>query len=139
MAKNPHLKVENRIMVCREYAELWQRFFQFFADDLEDLQVNDQMEKEFQQIMNILALNFYKFQQLCGEQMKDTDDILKIISDAVSMGHLQSTPEATLSKVRVDWHTTFIEMNKALGKLLAMLPPKRLAELQQSENNAQQG
>ena len=37
MARNQHLKTENRIMVCREYAQLWQQFFQFFADELEDL------------------------------------------------------------------------------------------------------
>lgn len=137
MARNQHLKTENRIMVCREYAQLWQQFFQFFADELEDVQINEQMEKEFQQVMNILALNYYKFQQLSGEYMKDSETILKILSDAVSMSHLKATPEATLAKLRIDWHTTFIEMNKALGKLLALLPPKKLAEMQQRENEGQ--
>ncbi len=133
---NPHLKIENRIKVCREYAELWQTYFSFFSEELEDKQITAEMETEFENIMNILALNQYKFSELCGDFMKDADAVLEILSETVSLRHLQQMPEATLSKLMVAWHTTFIDMNKALGRMVAKLTPKQLEALQNEENVA---
>lgn len=128
--RNLITRIENRITVCREYTELWQNFFQFFADDLEDVTITEQMETEFQNIINVLALNHYKFSELCGEFMKDTDTILKILSQTDSLATIREMPEATRSKLMIEWHTTFIDMNKALGRLLAQLTPKQIEAMQ---------
>lgn len=134
MARINHRKIENRVRVCREYTELWQSYFQFFADDLAEVHITDEMETEYENIVNILALNHYKFQELCGEYMKDSGEVLKILAEGVSLDGIKSMPEATLSKMQVSWHTTFLEMNKALGKLLAQMSPKAIAAMQAAEN-----
>lgn len=133
MSKNIHLRIANRIKVCREYAELWQAYFQFFAELEEDAQITEEMEAEFENVMNILALNHYKFQELCGAYMKDAEAVVKTLSETVSLEVMRTMPEATRSKLLVEWHRTFIDMNKALGKMLAKLTPKQLEQLQASE------
>ncbi|MCC7390970.1 hypothetical protein IT571_01260 [Candidatus Sumerlaeota bacterium] len=129
-AKNTFTRIENRIVVCREYTELWQNYFTFFSEDMEDRLITEQMEKEFQNIMNVLALNHYKFSELCGEFMKNDAVILDILAQSDSLQTIKDMPEATRSKLMIEWHTTFIDMNKALGKLLAKLTPKQLQAMQ---------
>ncbi len=133
MAKFDHTSLENRIAVCREYAALWQRFFSYFAESLEDRQITEQMEAEFLQILSVLALNHYKFEELVGDQMPDAHKVLDVLGDAINLANIKSLPEAQFTKLQVEWHTLFISMNKALGKLILKLPPKKLAELQAAQ------
>jgi hypothetical protein len=133
MAKNPFLTLENRYKVCREYAELWQNYFKFFADDMEEKQITQEMETEFQNIMNIIALNHFKFSELCGEFMSDPMDILEILSKTISLQEIKDMTDATRNKMLVEWHTTFVDMNKALGKILSRMSPKELEALQITE------
>jgi hypothetical protein len=138
MAQNPHLSTPNRIAVCREYAQLWQAFFQFFSDDLTEVQITEQMEKEFEGLIGILALNNYKFQELCGEYMKDPGEVVKILAEVGSISSVKALPEATFSKLQVAWHTAFIDMNRALGKMIARLTKKEMESFQMAESGQQQ-
>ncbi len=128
---NPHLELTNRIAVVRDYAALWQQFFTFFADDnLEERVFTDQEEEEFAGVVSLLVLNHYKFQELARGFFDDAEGILKVLTEAVSLAHIRELPAATLGKIQVEWHTLFIGMNKALGRLIAEIPPKKMAELQ---------
>ena len=138
MSKLLHTRLENRILICREYAQLWQIFFYAFADDMEEKVISPQMEAEFENLLNILALNHFKFIELCGEHMKDSGDVIKVIAEAPSLGQIKEMQEATRSKLLVRSHTAFIDMNRALGKMLASLPPKQLAAMQAADAAAQQ-
>ena len=139
MAK-PHalLSLENRIMFCQEYTELWQTFFQSFSELNDESEVTAEMETEFENISNILSVNHYKFTSLCGEYMKDAKAVLEILCEAVSLDEIKMLPDANRSKLFISWHTAFIDMNKALGKMLAALPPKRLAALQAAQSTEEQ-
>lgn len=130
MAKNVHLQLQNRYKVCREYTELWQNYFEFFSEDLEEKQITEEMENEFQNIMNILALNHYKFSELCGEYMRDAMSIMDTLSQTPSLASIKTMTESTRQKLMVEWHSTFIDMNKAMGKILSRLSPKELEALQ---------
>jgi hypothetical protein len=135
MAKAPNfLSLENRYMICREYTELWQRYFQCFCDDLGDKQITTEMETEFSNMVNILSLNHYKFSELCGDFMKDAGIILGTLEETPSLQAIRETSDASMSKLLVQWHTTFLDMNKALGKILSKMSPKQLEELQQQQD-----
>lgn len=137
MASQPKitlLSLENRILFCQEYADLWQQFFQMFYSLHEESEISPEMETEFENIASVLSVNHYKFTQLCGQYMKDADAVLEILCDAVSLDQIRQMPEANRSKLDIAWHTAFIDMNKALGKMFAELPPKRLEALQQMQN-----
>lgn len=130
MASVNHLRIENRISVCREYAELWQAFFQFFNEDLKNLQITEEMETQLENIMTILAINHFKFSELCGEYLKDAGGVMKVMAEAVSIANMKEMQEATLSKLMVETHTLLIDMHKALGKMMSKLTPKQLEAMQ---------
>ncbi|MCB2155735.1 hypothetical protein KQI84_12695 [bacterium] len=132
-----HLSIENRIAVVREYAALWQQFFTYFSDDLIEKNITQEEEHEFGNLVSILALNHFKFQELSIDYFKDAPKILNVLTETVSLSHMKAQPEATFSKIQIEWHTLFIGMNKALGKLLSELPPKRLAEVQAEQQGGQ--
>lgn len=139
MPKINHRSMENRIAVCREYAELWQAFFQYLMDDYENVEITEEMEAQFENLVTVLAINHYKFAELCGEFMKDTDGIVKALSEVVSLENIREMPDANLSKITVDSHTMLIDMHKALGRMLAKLTPKQLEAMQQRTAQPEEG
>lgn len=124
------LSTQNRIAVVRDYAALWQQFFSFFSDDLVDRSITEEEEQEFGNVVSLLSLNHFKFQELTRGYFGDAANVLGVIEQAVSLHYLQNMTDATFSKMQVEWHTLFIGMHKALGKLLSELSPKELAQLQ---------
>lgn len=133
MAKHDHLSIQNRIAVVRDYAALWQQFFTFFADDLIARQITQEEEQEFHNLVSLLAINHYKFQELTKGYFNDAPKVVEVLQETVSLEYLKTLPEASFSKIQVEWHSLFIGMHKTLGKLLGQLSPKQLAELQQQE------
>lgn len=120
-------------MVCREYAEIWQAYFQMFSENLAEKQITEQMEREFENIIGVLALNNYKFVELCGEFMKDPGAIIKILAETSSLADVRDMQEATFNKLQIEWHTAFIDMNKALGRMISRLSKKELEAMQAAE------
>jgi len=118
--------LENRIAVVNEYKNLWQEYFRFFADGFDDRKITEKDEQGFFHITNALATNHYRFTEMAGEFFKDGGMILDIMTDAVSLSTLKQMSEAQFSKLCIDWHTVFINMNKAIGKLTLLKPkPKK--------------
>jgi len=118
--------LENRIAVVNEYKNLWQEYFRFFADGFDDRKITEKDEQGFFHITNVLATNHYRFTEMAGEFFKDGGMILEIMTDAVSLSTLKQMSEAQFSKLCIDWHTVFINMNKAIGKLILLKPkPKK--------------
>lgn len=114
---------EQRMAVLREYARLWQEYFKFFADRMEGKRITEAEENAFAQLMNVLALNQFRFVETAHPHFKDPDGILKVLTDTVSLSHIQQMSDAQYSKLQIDWHMIFIAMNKAIGKVMATMPP----------------
>lgn len=118
--------LDNRLAVITEYKNLWQEYFRFFADGFDDRKITEKEEQGFFHIMNVLATNHYRFVEMAGEHFKDGNAILELLTETVSLGTLKQMSEAQFSKLCIDWHTVFINMNKAIGKLNMQKPqPKR--------------
>jgi len=133
MAKIALDSYENRIAACRDYTNLWQEFFQFFAEDLADRSFTEDEERRFAELVTVLARKHFRYTQLAVPHFTNGPEILKILSEAVSLSYLKTLAEASFNKLQVDWHTVFLNMNKCLGKLLNEIPPARLAKMQAQE------
>jgi len=123
---DPHAKLtslENRIAVCTQYAKLWHDYGRFFSEGLQDRRITEQEEQQFFQMIYLLASNHYRFTQLAGDYFKEGKAVLKVLSDTVSLQYIKSMSDAQFGQLLVDWHTLFIMMNKAIGKLKALQPP----------------
>lgn len=109
--------------ICREYTRLWQEFFKYFSDGFEGKKIYDKDEQAFFQLMNVLALNHFRFVEMAGDYFKGGDEALRVLTETPSLQAIAAMSEAQFSKLQIDWHTLFIAMNKTLGKLNTLLPP----------------
>lgn len=117
--------LDNRLAVINEYKNLWQEYFRFFADGFEGRKITEKEEQGFFHIMNVLATNHYRFVEMAGDYFKDSNSILDILTETVSLSTMKQMSEAQFSKLCIDWHTVFINMNKAIGKLNMLKPQPR--------------
>ena len=115
-------RLEERIKFVQEYIKLWRQFFAGFADSLETRKIYKRDEDEFKKILESLAHHHYQFTAKVHPEMSNTQGILKVLCEVISLSHLKALSEAQISKLQVDWHSLFIDMNKALGRLLARRP-----------------
>ena len=116
------LTIENRITFCREYSKLWMKFFRFFAADIEDHEIKPEEEKAFFKVMTECTRKQFLFVELMGDTFDRGNDLTQVLCDAVSLAHIQGMDENGLAKIELDWHGLFLDMNKALGRLLRMVP-----------------
>ena len=129
--KRPNFySAEYRARVVKDYTKLWSDFFRAFSEGLHERKIYESDEQSFFQIVSLCSLNYYRFEEMAGDYMKDSDKVLDVLSDTVSLSHLKALSEAQFSKLEVDWHSLFIAMNKCLGKILTMLPPEVQKEIE---------
>ncbi|MCL5271146.1 MAG: hypothetical protein M1457_11515 [bacterium] len=121
---NGLVKLESRIAICREYIALWMNFFRMLSEDIGNRDYTANEEKAFFQVMTILARKHFLFVEMMGDTFERGNDILSVLVLAVGLSHARLLPENTRSKLELDWHSLFLDMNKALGRLLRMLPGK---------------
>jgi len=115
-------RLEKRIAFVQEYIKLWRQFFEMFSEGFEGRKILKRDEEEYARVLNSLAHHHYRFTAMVYPEMKETDVIIRLLCDTISLSHLKGLSEAQLSKVQIDWHTIFIDMNKALGRLIAHRP-----------------
>ncbi len=116
------LKLENRVALCREFINLWMQFFRFFAADLSEKEITQAEEKAFFQAMSALARKHFLFVEMMGDTFDRGGDVIDVLGVAVSLANIQVMPENTRSKLELDWHNLFLDMNRALGRLIRRLP-----------------
>lgn len=118
--------IQKRIEVCREYAALWEDFFKTFGtSDFPTRKIFDSDEQAFLQILTQLAMKRFRFCYYMGDTFGSGEQILDVLTQAQGLRHIQEMPEANFSKLEIDWHTIFIEMHRALGRLLRQLPSEK--------------
>jgi hypothetical protein len=115
-------RLEQRVAFVQEYIKLWRQFFEMFAEGFEGRKILKRDEEEFARILNSLAHHHYRFTAMSYPEMSNTDSILKVLCEVISLSHLKGLSEAQVSKFQIDWHSIFIDMNKALGRLIAHRP-----------------
>lgn len=113
---------EERIKVCRDFISLWSRFFRFFAEDLSQKEITPDEEKAFFQVMSQISRKQFLFVESMADHFDRGPVIIDVLCLAVSLANIQVMPENTRSKLELDWHSLYLDMNKALGRLLRELP-----------------
>lgn len=130
MARQPDpTRPANRVHVMRTYLGLWQQYFSFFAEDLREHNITEAEEQEFAEVVSQLAFDHFRFQELSKPHFSGAPKILEVLQETISLEAIKALPDATFGKIQVEWHTLFISMYKALGKMTSELKPKDQEEL----------
>lgn len=116
------VKLNNRIAVCREYIAMWVNYFRLFADLNDKTEITPEMEKGFFQLATQLSRKHFQYVELMGDCFEKGGDVVNLLAVGTSLAVLQGMQEQTRQKFDLDWHTLYLELNKALGRLLRMMP-----------------
>lgn len=116
------IRIENRISVCRQYIKLWAQLFRFFAERNPERKATAEEEKNFFQVITALARKHFLFNELMGDTFSSPDKIIELLTEMTSLQKVISLDETAISKIELEWHTLFLEMNVALGRLLRQMP-----------------
>lgn len=128
MSKKKNLKklgLEEKITECQNYTQLWAQFFQFWGDRFEGRKITPENEGKFFSIMTSLAEKEFRFSYFMGDDFKKGEDVLDILSEAVSLNNVAEMSDAQFGKFQQEWHALFIAMNKCLGRLMQRRPQKK--------------
>lgn len=117
-----YVKLDSRIRTCREYIALWTNYFRFITETIDRKEVVPEEEKGFFQICTQLARKQFQFVEQMGDCFERGGDIINLLSTGTSLATIQGMQEQTRAKFELDWHSIFLDMNKALGRLVRMLP-----------------
>ena len=123
------MRMANRVQVAKSYIALWQQYFSYFSDSLREKAITPEEEEEFGAIVSQLAFEHFKFSEMAGEWFKDDKKVLDVLQETVSLEEIKLMPDATFGKIQIEWHTLFLGMYKALGKMSAACGPKDIEEL----------
>lgn len=121
--------IERRIAICQEYARLWEEFFKCFGTgDIQQRKILDADETRFQKLITEIARQQFRFSYFMGDKFGDGEKIIDILERAESLRAIQAMADANFSKLEVDWHQVFINMHRAVGRLMRELPPEEPEE-----------
>ena len=59
-----------------------------------------------------------------GNKFDDGERVLDVLERAEGLRAIQLMTEANFGKLEIDWHTVFINMHRAVGRLMHELPPE---------------
>lgn len=120
------LKIEYKLKVCEEFKNLWASFFNCFEDDIRRRSITQNDEIAFEQIYTLISLNYWKFAEIMDGDFESPDRIVKLLNETVSLRSLKEVSDAQFSKIELEWHTIFIDINKTFGKLMVKRPRTKL-------------
>jgi hypothetical protein len=131
--------IEKRIEICKQHADLWEEFFQFFGTgNFQERKILDQDESRFDKVMTELAKSHFRFCFFMGEKFGDGERVLDVLERAEGLRAIQAMPDANFGKLEIDWHTVFISMHRAVGRLMLELPPEE-PEVEEGKGKKKKG
>ncbi len=114
---HPHFyfSYEEKVKIVQEFLDLWYQYFSFFPTVQEEIAVTAENEKKFFQIQDLISLKMYKFFKASEGFFSDHKLIFSVLSFTSSLFYISRVTESQFRKLQVDWHTAYLEINKALG------------------------
>lgn len=112
-------KLERKIEALKEFIQEWIGFRDFLKEALKDKTISAEKEKEFLEIKSLIARKHQGLAQVLEAEMvlSFNEELMDIVSHAVSLESMAGTSDIQFRKIENDWHLSYINLNKLLGRL----------------------
>jgi hypothetical protein len=110
---------EKKIEHTKEFLELWMKFHETYKSALNKKTISPEEENNFLQTKSLIAR---KYQYLMDElEIRPTaeDRTMDVIATILSLESVATTSDMQLKKLEGDWHSSFLLLNRMVGKLEA--------------------
>lgn len=110
-----YLTYEEKKEIFVRFLTNWETYFKFFSNVQEAIVVTPENEERFFNLQVQLALDTYTLNQGAKGFFSDHKGILEILAQTPSLETLSKVTDSQFRKFQIDWHSLFLEINKAMG------------------------
>jgi len=118
------------------YVSLWNRYFTFFSDEQTSVPQGPDAEYKFLQVTQALMFDHYRLSEDFDEDFEGAGTLLKLVQNNPSLEAIRAMPDTEYDRMQVSWHETFLQLNKARGKVEHKVPLKSLEAWRASKSQS---
>jgi len=128
--------VERQYSDTKELLALWNTFHQFFTMGKAGQEITPEKENQFLEIKSRIAMLHDSFMDALTHNQNVGQEVLSIITRAITLKHLGRLSTADVKKMEMDWHESYLLLNDTI----AALEHKReeLAQINETQYKASQ-
>lgn len=126
--------VERQFSDTKELLALWNTFHQFFTLGVKGEGITPEKENQFLELKSRIAMLHDSFMDALTTNQNIGQDVLSIITRAITLKHLGRLNTPDVKKMEIEWHEAYLLINDTI----AMLDQRRreLAEINESQYRA---
>ncbi|MBN2326660.1 MAG: hypothetical protein JXR73_05850 [Candidatus Omnitrophica bacterium] len=111
-------EIEYRIKLIKDFLKLWERYDQLFRQAYLDKNAAAAEEEEFFKIKAQLARRHQYLMEYLEKEYDRAEPVTSYLSDTVTLHGMIGIHFDFYKKLRLQWHSTFLRLNEALGFLM---------------------
>lgn len=109
--------VERQYSDSKELLALWRTFHDFFVMGVKGENLTSEKEAQFLEIKSKIAMLHDSFMDALSHDQNIGQEVLNIISRAITLKHLSKQSQADIKKMEIEWHESYLLLNETIGAL----------------------
>jgi len=109
--------VERQYSDTRELLALWNTFHQFFTMGVKGDTITPEKENQFLEIKSRIAMLHDSFMEALTTNQNVGQEVLNIITRAITLKHLGRLSTADTKKMEIEWHESYLLLNDTIAAL----------------------
>jgi hypothetical protein len=128
--------VERQYSDTRELLALWNTFHQFFTIGVKSEGITPEKENQFLELKSRIAMLHDSFMEALTHNQNVGQEVLSIITRAITLKHLGRLSTADVKKMEIEWHEAYLLLNDTIAALEQRR--RELADINESQYRAKQ-
>lgn len=109
--------VERQYSDTKELLALWKTFHDFFRMGVKGENLTPEKEAQFLDIKSKIAMVHDSFMDALTHDQNVGQEVLNIITRAITLKHLSKQSAADIKKMEIEWHESYLLVNETIGAL----------------------
>jgi len=110
-------KIERQFSDCKELIAHWQAFHDFLIMGTRGENITPEKEEQFLLLKSKIAMLHDSFMEALTTDQNIGQEVLNIITRAITLRHLNKQSIADTKKMEIEWHESFLLLNQTIGAL----------------------
>ena len=109
--------VERQFSDTKELLALWNTFHQFFTFGVKGESITPDKENQFLEVKSRIAMLHDSFMEALTHNQNIGQEVLNIITRAITLKHLGRLSTADTKKMEIEWHESYLLLNDTIAAL----------------------
>jgi hypothetical protein len=109
--------VERQYSDTKELLALWRTFYDYFVLGVKNDNITPDKESQFLEIKSRIAMLHDSFMESLTKNQIIGQEVLSLISRAITLRHLSKQSTADVKKMEIEWHESYLLLNETIGVL----------------------